>query len=247
MRMATASDHKDQDEGDDDLGGEGARWADAGGRTPGALTPSLFQKWSRARFSRSSPGKFWRTSARAGIRRRSNPGRPGLFRATMQAHRFHVAASHPVLTLLRTCSAWRGVAHVIEVVLLNEEMPHVRDVHVGKQRPDVLREADCHRPTPSRFRQTQDLIPQIGHLRRECFGPREASRGRGPSRHLLGRSRHRKTGPGGRPGHQSGRARARTLSAPGAMIFVVRARSAPSAAALPRRAGCARYASAGTS
>jgi hypothetical protein len=40
------------------------------------------------------------------------------------------------------------VAHVIEVIQRNAEVPHVRNIHVGKQWPDVLSEANCHRPTP---------------------------------------------------------------------------------------------------
>src|SRR5215510_12409488 len=40
------------------------------------------------------------------------------------------------------------IVHVAEVIQHDSEALHVRNVHVGKQWPDVLCEANCHKPTP---------------------------------------------------------------------------------------------------
>lgn len=55
---------------------------------------------------------------------------------------------HPGADLAKDALSVAWVAHVIEVIQRNAEVPHVRNIDVGKQRPDVLREANCHRPTP---------------------------------------------------------------------------------------------------
>jgi hypothetical protein len=55
---------------------------------------------------------------------------------------------HPRADLAKDALSVAWVAHVIEVIQRNAEVPHVRNIDVGKQRPDVLREANCYRPTP---------------------------------------------------------------------------------------------------
>src|SRR6516164_6323032 len=68
-------------------------------------------------------------------------GRPCSLAAPAGRHR-------PRADLAKDALSMGLVAHVIEVIQRNAEVPHVRNIHVGKQRPDVLSEANCHRPTP---------------------------------------------------------------------------------------------------
>src|SRR5262245_57672500 len=58
------------------------------------------------------------------------------------------------LTVSRTFRAWAR-SPVARAVQRDAEALHVDDVEAGEQRPDVLREADCHQPAPCAARLAQ--------------------------------------------------------------------------------------------